>query len=125
MTGPTASPDTLDPGASAAVTAPEPGATPGPEPGAGAETGADPTTGAALDAIQPHPGRPVAWPPQKDERGLAAPYPPGGIDPAPESGLAEERHYLKLLVAMILAIVIGSFAIGIIGLLLGFQGGPG
>lgn len=115
----------LDPVVPAAVTGPEPAASAGPEPGPTTEPGSDPTTGPALDAIQPHPGRPVAWPPAKDERGLAAPYPPGGFDPAPESGLAEERHYLKLLVAMILAIVIGSFAIGIVGLLLGFQGGPG
>lgn len=113
MTVPTPSPETLDP------PDPEgevPGATKAPAP---------PTAEPALDAIQPHPGRPVSWPPSPDQRGLAAPYPPGGFDPAPEPGLAEERHYLKLLVAMILAIVVGSFAIGIIGLLLGFQGGPG
>ena len=73
-----------------------------------------------LDAIQPHPGRNVPWPPAKDQRGLAAPYPPGGFDPQPDAGLIEERHYLRLLVAMIVLIVGGSFAIGLIGWLLGF-----
>lgn len=124
MTGPTPSPDTLDrlPPDPADDVAGQPVATrQEPELDRAVASAAEP----ALDAIQPHPGRPVSWPPTGDQRGLAAPYPPGGFDPAPESGLVEERHYLKLLVAMILVIVIGSFAIGIIGLLLGFQGGPG
>ena len=116
MSEPPGAPKTLDgPRPEPTVTDPEQSpATPATRP-------ADP----ALAAIQPHPGRPVAWPPGPDQRGLAAPYPPGGFDPAPEPGLDEERRYLKLLVAMIVAIVVGSFAIGIIGLLLGFQGGPG
>jgi hypothetical protein len=78
-----------------------------------------------LDAIQPHPGRAVPWPPAKDQRGLAAPYPPGGVDPRPDAGLVEERRYLRLLIAMVALIILGSFAIGIIGALLGFSGGPG
>jgi hypothetical protein len=79
----------------------------------------------ALDAIQPHPGRDVAWPPRPDQRGLAAPYPPGGTDPEPDRGLREERYYLRLLLAMVLVIVVGGFVIGIIGLLLGFTGSAG
>jgi hypothetical protein len=92
---------------------------------------ADPTAAGSaeadpfLDAIQPHPGRSVPWPPAGDQRGLAAPYPPGGLDPQPDVGLTEERHYLRLLIAMIVLIVGGGFAIGIIGALLGFSGGPG
>ena len=78
-----------------------------------------------LDAIQPHPGRSVPWPPARDQRGLAAPYPPGGLDPQPDAGLTEERRYIRLLIAMVVLIIGGGFAIGIIGALLGFSGGPG
>lgn len=81
--------------------------------------------GPALEAIQPHPGPEVPWPPRPDQRGLAAPYPPGGTDPNPDAGLREERHYLRLLLAMVLVIVVGGFVIGIIGLVLGFTGSAG
>jgi hypothetical protein len=84
-----------------------------------------PPSDPVLDAIQPHPGRTVPWPPTKDQRGLAAPYPPGGRDPEPDAGLTEERRYLRLLIAMVVLIIGGGFAIGIIGALLGFSGGPG
>jgi hypothetical protein len=47
-------------------------------------------------------------------RGLAAPYIPGGRDPNPEQGLREERHYMRLLVAMVVAIVGGGFALSIL-----------
>ncbi len=76
---------------------------------------------------QPRPdanvGREVPWPPGPDQRGLSAPYPPGGLDPDPDSGQREERRYLKLLVGMILAIVLGGFGVSILGVLLGFAGG--
>ncbi len=71
----------------------------------------------------PHPGRSVPWPPKADQRGLAAPYPPGGVDPEPDAGRREERFYLRLLLAMVLLIVVGGFAISLIGLLVGFAGG--
>jgi hypothetical protein len=96
----------------ASVAEPDPAAPPAP---------ADP----ALEAIQPHPGREVPWPPRPDQRGLAAPYPPGGTDPNPDAGLREERYYLRLLLAMVLVIVVGGFVIGIIGLVLGFTGSAG
>ncbi len=51
-------------------------------------------------------------------RGLAAPYIAGGRDPDPERGRREERFYLRLLVAMVAAIVLGGFAISILYLLL-------
>ena len=47
-------------------------------------------------------------------RGLAAPYIPGGRDPDPESGMREERYYLRLLVIMVGVIVIGGFVLGIV-----------
>ena len=46
-------------------------------------------------------------------KGLEAPYIEGGQDPEPEAGLAEERHYGKLLLWMVLVLVFGGFAIGI------------
>ncbi len=46
-------------------------------------------------------------------KGLEAPYIAGGLDPDPEPGLEEERHYGKLLVAMVAALMFGGFVIGI------------
>jgi hypothetical protein len=48
------------------------------------------------------------------KRGLAAPYIAGGRDPDPESGRAEERHYLRLLLFMVVAIVLSGFVLGIV-----------
>jgi hypothetical protein len=50
-------------------------------------------------------------------RGLAAPYISGGRDPDPAAGLAEERRYLRLLAAMVTAIVLGGLGLGILGYL--------
>ena len=47
-------------------------------------------------------------------RGLSAPYIPGGRDPDPEAGKAEERRLLRLLLLMVGIIVIGGFVLGII-----------
>lgn len=46
-------------------------------------------------------------------KGLEAPYIAGGRDPDPEPGLREERHYGKLLVAMVATLVLGGFVIGV------------
>ncbi len=46
-------------------------------------------------------------------KGLEAPYIAGGTDPDPGPGLAEERHYGKLLLAMVAALMFGGFVIGI------------
>jgi hypothetical protein len=46
-------------------------------------------------------------------KGLQAPYIAGGRDPDPEAGLREERHYGKLLLWMVLALMFGGFVIGI------------
>jgi hypothetical protein len=46
-------------------------------------------------------------------KGLDAPYIAGGRDPDPARGLQEERHYGKLLLAMVLALMFGGFVIGI------------
>ena len=46
-------------------------------------------------------------------KGLEAPYIPGGRDPDPDAGLREQRHYGKLLLAMVLGLVFGGFVIGV------------
>lgn len=47
-------------------------------------------------------------------RGLSAPYIAGGRDPDPEAGRAQERFYLRLLVAMVLLIVVGGLVLSIV-----------
>ena len=46
-------------------------------------------------------------------KGLEAPYIAGGLDPDPRPGLEEERHYGKLLLAMVVALMFGGFIIGV------------
>jgi hypothetical protein len=53
------------------------------------------------------------------EKGLEAPYIAGGHDPDPAAGIAEERRYLKLLLAMAAVIVASGFVIGAAVALLG------
>jgi hypothetical protein len=72
------------------------------------------------------PERPgAAPPPDPDEydteraqlaraRGLAAPYIPGGRDPDPGPGIEEDRHYTRLLLYMVGAIIAAGFVLGII-----------
>jgi hypothetical protein len=57
------------------------------------------------------------------EKGLEAPYIAGGIDPDPAEGLAEERKYGRLLVAMVVTIVAAGFVIGTLIALAGPAGG--
>jgi hypothetical protein len=45
---------------------------------------------------------------------LASGYIAGGTDPDPVTGLREERHYLRLLVAMVIALMLGGFVLGIV-----------
>jgi hypothetical protein len=47
-------------------------------------------------------------------KGLEAPYIAGGTDPEPEAGLREERHYGRLLLWMVLALMFGGFVVGIV-----------
>jgi len=51
-------------------------------------------------------------------RGLSAPYIAGGRDPEPDKGLSEERFYVRLLVIMFVAIVLGGFVLGALQLVL-------
>ncbi len=50
-------------------------------------------------------------------KGLPTPYIPGGGDPDPDRGLREERRYGKLLLAMVIALVLGGFVMGFVVLL--------
>jgi len=56
-------------------------------------------------------------------KGLQAPYIAGGNDPDPAAGLAEDRHYGRLLLAMAITIIVSGFVIGTIIALLGPAGG--
>ncbi len=53
------------------------------------------------------------------KRGLPGPYITGGEDADPSAGRSEERRYGTLLVAMVVAIVLAGFVLGIVGVLLG------
>ncbi len=57
-------------------------------------------------------------------RGLSAPFIPGGEDPDPEATRRREQPYVRLLVLMVAAIIIGGFALSIIGLVVLGNGAP-
>jgi hypothetical protein len=57
------------------------------------------------------------------EKGLQAPYIAGGEDPDPAAGLAQDRRYVRLLIAMAVAIVASGFVIGTVIALIGPAGG--
>jgi hypothetical protein len=62
------------------------------------------------------------------KRGLSTPYIPGGRDPDQAKADAEERRWLKLLLAMVIVIVLGGFVVGIVAALAGLDalvGGSG
>lgn len=67
---------------------------------------------------QPLPPDPDAYDEVRNEharkRGLAAPYIAGGRDPDPETGRAEERRYVRLLLIMVVVIVLSGFVLGIL-----------
>ncbi len=74
----------------------------------------------------PLPPDPEAYDDPRNERarakGLSAPYIAGGLDPDPEAGLEEERHYGRLLLAMVITIVGAGFIVGTILALAGYGG---
>jgi hypothetical protein len=73
-------------------------------------------------AKAPLPPDPVQYDSVRNEharrRGLPGPYIAGGDDPELPETLRRERRYVRLLVAMVVAIVVVGFALGIIELLL-------
>ena len=56
-------------------------------------------------------------------KGLKAPYIAGGDDPDPAAGIAQDRRYVRLLLAMAAAIVASGFIIGTVISLVGPAGG--
>jgi len=62
------------------------------------------------------------------QKGLPTGYIPGGDDPDHARALAEERRYLRVLLAMVIAIVLAGFVLGLIAALAGLTnlvGNPG
>ena len=55
-------------------------------------------------------------------RGLAAPYIPGGRDPDQAKAESEDRHYLRILLAMVIVIIAAGFVLGFVAALAGFDG---
>jgi hypothetical protein len=49
---------------------------------------------------------------QARARGLSAPYIDGGRDPDLEMARRQERFYLRILIAMVVAIVLSGFVLG-------------
>lgn len=82
-------------------------------------TSPPPADGAPAPALPPDP---AAYDSERNAagraRGLAAPYIAGGRDPDPEAGRREERRYLRLLLLMVGAIVLGGFVLGVVAILL-------
>jgi hypothetical protein len=56
---------------------------------------------------------------QARARGLPGPYIAGGEDPDPERTRREERRYRVLLIAMVIAVVLLGFVLGVIQNILG------
>ena len=72
------------------------------------------------------PPDPVAYDSERNtaarRRGLATPYIPGGRDPEQAKAEEVDRHYLKILLAMVIAIVLAGFVLGIVAMQLGLNG---
>lgn len=72
----------------------------------------------AEPAPTPLPPDPVQYDAVRNEharkRGLPGPYIAGGTDPELPKTLARERPYVRLLVAMVIAIVVIGFLLGVI-----------
>ncbi len=96
------------------------------EPQADAPTAPEPAA-PRVAAVSTLPPDPVAYDSPRAVRarakGLQAPYIAGGQDPDPAAGIAEERRYVRLLVAMAVVIIASGFVIGTVIALIGPAGG--
>lgn len=82
-------------------------------------TPAEPATGLPPDPIAYDSPRAV----RARAKGLPAPYIAGGDDPDPAAGIAQDRRYVRLLLAMAAAILASGFIIGTVISLVGPAGG--
>jgi hypothetical protein len=78
------------------------------------------------------PPNPAAYDTERNQvarqKGLPVGYIPGGDDPDGARATAEDRRYLRLLLAMVIAIVLAGFVLGLIAALAGLTdlvGNPG
>ena len=78
------------------------------------------------------PPDPVAYDTERNQvarqKGLPTSYIPGGEDPDQARAAADDRRYLRLLLAMVIVIVLAGFVLGVIAALTGFTtlvGDPG
>jgi hypothetical protein len=55
-------------------------------------------------------------------RGLATPYIPGGRDPEMAAAEQEDRHWVRLLLIMVIVIIAAGFVLGFAAALLGLDG---
>jgi len=89
-------------------------------------TDASTAAGANDSAPGPLPPDPAEYDSERNvlarARGLNAPYIAGGRDPEPEAGLREERRFLRLLLLMVGAIIVGGFVLGIVANLIAAMG---
>ena len=53
------------------------------------------------------------------DKGLPGLYITGGEDPDLQQAVQHERRYVRLLAAMVIAIVLGGFVLGVIGVIVG------
>ena len=54
-------------------------------------------------------------------RGLATPYIPGGRDPDQAGAEREDRRYVRILLVMVVAIILGGFVLGVLASLAGLN----
>lgn len=55
-------------------------------------------------------------------RGLSTPYIPGGRDPEQAHAEAEDRHWTRILLTMVIVIILAGFVLGVLAQLIGLNG---
>ena len=55
------------------------------------------------------------------KRGLSTPYIPGGRDPDQASADAEDRRWLRILLIVVIAVVLGGFVFGFLASIVGLD----
>jgi hypothetical protein len=75
--------------------------------------------------VTPLPPDPAAYDSERSSaarrRGLATPYIPGGRDPDQAAAEREDRRYVRILLIMVVAIILGGFVLGVLASLAGLN----